>query len=73
MLSAVVQEYIPKDQLCRLQPGTLHLVRVAEPSQAVFMATRDLDEGDEVWIVPMDRSLVLHSTGVLVGTTNPRS
>ena len=71
MLSAVVQEYIPKDQLCRLQPGTLHLVR-AQPEVAVFVATRDLDEGDEVWIVPMDGSLVLHSTGVLVGTPNPR-
>ena len=72
MLSAVVQEYIPKDQLCRLQPGTLHLVR-AQPEVAVFVATRNLDEGDEVWIVPMDGSLVLHSTGVLVGTPNPRS
>ena len=65
MISAVVKEYVPSGQLCRLEPGTLHLVR-AQPEVAVFSSTRDLDEGDEVWIVPMDGSLVEYSLGVSV-------
>lgn len=68
LLQAVVKEYIPQGQFCKLAPGTLHLVRVAEQPQAVWSAAKDLNEGDEVWVSPVDSSCLTQVMyGIRVG------
>ena len=66
MISAAVEERILKGEMCRLEAGTLRLRKLRRGEDPVFVATRMLSPGDEVWLVPLDGSLVQHSSGVRV-------
>jgi hypothetical protein len=66
MISALVTERIEHGEACRLEAGTLRLRKCRPGEDAVFTAAWALAPDDEVWLVPMDGSLIVVSSGVRV-------
>jgi hypothetical protein len=66
MISAVVVERIEHGAWCRLEPGTLNLRNVRQGEDPVFSSSWALNEGDEVWLVPLDSALIEMHQGLPV-------